>query len=44
MVPRYEAEIELPPGTHTLWLLLGDKMHVPLDPPVVSEPVTIKVE
>jgi hypothetical protein len=34
----------LPPGTHTLQLVLGDQNHVPHDPPVVSEPVTITVE
>lgn len=35
---------ELPPGTHTLRLLLGDAAHVPHDPPVMSEVVTITVE
>lgn len=39
-----EAEITLPPGDHTLQLLLGDKNHVPFDPPVISEKVKIKVE
>ena len=39
-----ETLIELPPGTHTLQLILGDQNHVPHDPPVVSEPVTITVE
>lgn len=39
-----ETVIELPPGTHTLQLVLGDLNHVPHDPPVVSEPVTITVE
>ena len=34
---------ELPSGTHTLRILLGDYAHVPHDPPVVSEPVTITV-
>jgi len=38
-----EARIELPPGTHTLQLLLGDKDHVPHKPPVVSKPITITV-
>jgi len=35
---------ELPAGTHTLQLLLGDWLHVPHDPPVLSEVVTITVE
>lgn len=38
-----ETEIELPPGEHTLQLLLGDHMHVPHDPPVISSPITITV-
>jgi hypothetical protein len=39
-----EAKIELAPGKHTLLLVLGDKDHVPFDPPLVSDLVTIKVE
>ena len=35
---------ELPSGTHTLRLLLGDLNHVPHDPPVMSEAITITVE
>ena len=35
--------IELPPGEHTLQLLLGDHRHVPHDPPVLSEVITITV-
>lgn len=38
-----EARIVLPPGQHTIQLLLGDAAHVPHDPPVYSEPVTITV-
>lgn len=38
-----ETEIELPPGAHTLQLLLGDHLHVPHDPPVLSSPITITV-
>ncbi|WP_026355220.1 DUF4399 domain-containing protein [Massilia niastensis] len=38
-----EARIELPPGTHTLQLLLGDKDHVPHNPPIVSKKITITV-
>ena len=39
-----EATIELPPGEHTLQLVLGDHGHVPHDPPVISDVITIVVE
>jgi hypothetical protein len=39
-----ETEITLPPGQHTLQILLGDKNHIPHDPPIVSERITIQVE
>ena len=39
-----ETELELEPGTHTLQLLLGDYRHVPHEPAVVSETITITVE
>lgn len=39
-----EAQIELPPGTHTLQDVFADKNHIPHDPPVVSDAVTITVE
>lgn len=39
-----EAYIELPPGEHTLQLVLGDHMHVPFEPMVVSEKIRITVE
>jgi hypothetical protein len=39
-----EATLTLAPGKHTLQLVLADGMHVPLDPPVMSVPVTINVE
>ncbi|MBU0654294.1 MAG: DUF4399 domain-containing protein [Gammaproteobacteria bacterium] len=39
-----EAEIELEPGKHTLQLSLGDKNHVPFDPPLVSGKITITVK
>lgn len=39
-----ETEITLSPGKHTLQLLLGDHMHVPHNPPVVSEKITVMVE
>src|SRR6201991_2603462 len=32
-----EADVTLTPGEHTLQLVLGDKNHVPFDPPVMSE-------
>jgi len=38
-----EAMVELPPGTHTLQLIMGDKDHVPHNPPVVSRQITITV-
>jgi hypothetical protein len=38
-----EARIELPPGKHTLQLLLGDADHVPHDPLVTSKKITITV-
>lgn len=39
-----EAEITLPAGTHTLQLVLGDHNHVPHDPIVQSEVITITVK
>jgi hypothetical protein len=39
-----EAYIDLPPGTHTLQLLIGDADHVPHDPPVMSRKITITVK
>jgi len=39
-----ETVLELAPGKHTLQLLLGDAGHVPHDPPVMSEKITIIVE
>lgn len=39
-----EVTLDLPPGTHTLQLVLGDAGHVPHDPPVVSERITITVQ
>jgi hypothetical protein len=38
-----ETYLELPPGRHTLQLLLGDKDHIPQDPPVMSKKITITV-
>ena len=39
-----ETVLKLAPGKHTLQLLLGDFAHVPHQPPVKSEVVTITVE
>jgi hypothetical protein len=38
-----QVTLDLPPGQHTLQLVLGDHGHVPHDPPVVSERITITV-
>jgi hypothetical protein len=38
-----EATLELAPGVHTLQLVVGDKNHIPHNPPVVSEKITITV-
>ncbi|HYD32446.1 MAG TPA: DUF4399 domain-containing protein [Azospirillaceae bacterium] len=39
-----EARLELPPGRHTLQMLLGDADHVPHDPPVMSKKISITVK
>ncbi len=39
-----ETTVTLPPGKHTLQLLLGDFAHTPHDPPVMSPPVSITVK
>ncbi|MEM7430824.1 MAG: DUF4399 domain-containing protein [Pseudomonadota bacterium] len=36
--------LELAPGEHTLQLLLGDHLHIPHEPPVASETITVTVE
>jgi len=38
-----EARLELPPGKHTLQLLFGDSRHIPDDPPLYSEKITVIV-
>ncbi len=38
-----ETTVELSPGKHTLQLLLGDHLHVPHKPPVLSKKITITV-
>lgn len=39
-----EAMLDLPPGEHTLQLLLGDMNHIPHTPPVLSKKITIMVK
>jgi hypothetical protein len=39
-----EVTLDLPKGTHTLQMVLGDKDHIPFDPPIVSEKITITVK
>jgi hypothetical protein len=39
-----ETVIDLPPGTHTLQLLMADGDHIPHDPPLLSKKVTIHVK
>ena len=38
-----ETSIELPPGRHTLQLLMGDATHLPHQPPVYSKKITVTV-
>ena len=39
-----ETDLELKPGKHTLQLVLGDKAHMPHNPPVKSKIITITVK
>lgn len=39
-----EATLDLPAGTHTLQLVLGDMLHIPHNPPVMSEKITVVVK
>ena len=39
-----QVTLELAPGQNTLQLVLGDAFHVPHDPPVMSDVITITVE
>ena len=38
-----ETDLTLPPGTHTLQLVFADRLHIPHDPQVVSDKITITV-
>ena len=39
-----ETSLTLPPGKHTLQLVLADSLHTPHDPPVISKKISITVE
>jgi hypothetical protein len=39
-----EATVTLPPGNHTLQLVMGDWSHIPHNPPVMSPVVTVTVK
>lgn len=39
-----ETEVTLPPGKHTLQLVLGNYLHIPHKPLVMSEKITVIVE
>jgi predicted small lipoprotein YifL len=38
-----QVKLELAPGSHQLQLVLGDHLHIPHEPPVLSEAITIEV-
>lgn len=39
-----EIKVELPKGAHTLQLVVGDWSHIPHNPPVMSERISVTVE
>ena len=39
-----EVTLELPAGPHTLQLLFGDLNHIPHEPPILSEKITVTVQ
>ena len=39
-----ETTLDLAPGEHTLQLVLGDMNHIPHNPPIASDVITITVE
>ena len=39
-----EITVDLPAGTHTLQLVLGDHNHIPHNPPVTSDVITVTVQ
>jgi hypothetical protein len=36
--------VTLPPGQHTLQLVLGDWSHVPFNPPIMSPVISVTVK
>ena len=38
-----EVQLDLPPGKHTLQMLVGDAQHIPNNPPLFSKKITITV-
>ncbi len=38
------TSITLPPGKHTLQLIMGDHDHIPHNPPILSKRITVTVE
>ena len=39
-----ETALDLKPGAHTLQLIVGDHNHIPHDPPLVSEKISVTVK
>lgn len=39
-----ETMLELPPGKHTLQLLMGDHLHAPHNPPIYSKKISITIK
>ena len=39
-----ETTLKLAPGKHTLQLLLGNHLHIPHSPPVLSDRITVTVK
>jgi len=39
-----ETSLTLPPGKHTLQLVVGDQNHIPHDPPLASEKISVTVK
>ena len=39
-----ETMLTLPPGRHTLQLVLGDWTHIPFNPPIMSPVITVTVK
>lgn len=39
-----QTTLTLEPGKHTLQLIVGDKFHIPHNPPIVSAVITIEVK